>query len=79
MIGKFSRFTYFNNLIKLDKKFDEILKDVEINKEESEYYGFSEENKNKFLQKFIKKNKNKHISFYVCAVAMFVMAIFILF
>ena len=41
MIAKFSKYMYFSNLIKLDKKCGEMLKDIEINKENSEYYGFS--------------------------------------
>jgi len=79
MIGKYSKFMYFSNLIKLDKKLEENLKDVEMNGEESEYYGFNDEKRNKILKKYIKKYKNKYIYFYVFAGAMFIIAIFMLF
>ena len=79
MIGKYSKFMYFSNLIKLDKKLEENLKDVEMNGEESEYYGFNDEKRNKILKKYIKKYKNKYIYFYVFAGAMFIIGIFMLF
>lgn len=79
MIGKYSHFMYFSNLIKLDKNLEESLKDAEINGEASEYYGFDEEAKNKILRKYIKKYKYKYVYFYIFAAAMFVLALFILF
>ena len=79
MIAKFSKFKYFSNLIKLDKMLQEMLKDIEIKGEQSEYYGFSDDFKKEILRKFIKKNKNKYIYFYVFGFVMFGLAIFMLF
>lgn len=79
MFGKFTKFKYFSNLINLDKNLDIMLKDIEINGEYSEYYGFSKAKKKEIERKFIKKNKNAYIYFYVFAGAIFICSIFMLF
>lgn len=77
-LGKTNKFRYQSNLVRLDKKLEEMLKDVEINGELSEYNGFSENEQYKILRQFIKKNKRKDIYCYIFGGAFIFMAIFML-
>lgn len=77
-LAKHTKVMYYRNLIKLDKTMDNYLKDVQINGENSEYYGFNEDKKNEILTRFIKKSKNNYKYFNVSAVVIIIVGIFML-
>lgn len=78
-LGKVSILNYQENLIKLDKNIDFMLKDIEINGEQSEYYEFvTPEKSTLVLNDFIKKNKRKFILFYIMGGVMIVSSFFML-
>lgn len=78
MLGKSSKFRYQSNLISLDKKLEDMLKDVQINGKNSEYNGFNEDEQYKILGQFVKKHKNRNIYFYIFGGCLIFAAIFML-
>lgn len=79
MLGISTKLRYQYNLIEYDKKLNNMLKDVQIKGEQSQYNGFSEVDKNKLLNDFIKKNKRTHIYFKIFGYVLITLGIFILF
>ena len=70
-LGRFSIFQYQENLIKLDKKLNNMLKDVELKGQQSEYYEkIDDEKTNKILKKYMKNSKYTYISLYVFGVVL---------
>lgn len=78
LLGKSSRLRYFAKLIELDKMLDDVIKDVQIKGEKSEYNGFDEQNKTDFLRLYIKKNKRKHVYFYIFGGSLIFASIFMI-
>lgn len=80
LFGKATQQRYKYNLIQLDKKLNEMLKDVDMKGEKSEYYEVIDRNKKtQFMQDFIKKNKKAHIVFYIFGGMLIFISFFTLF
>ena len=78
-LAKVIKFQYQENLINLDKKVENILKDIEIYKEQSEYYEKVDGQKaDEILRKFIKKNKYRYILFNIFGGIILVTSFFVL-
>lgn len=73
LFGQATKKYYKYNLIQLDKKCNEMLKDISSKGEQSVYNGIiTEESKPYVMQEFIKKNKKKYIIFYIASVALII-------
>jgi len=79
-LGKYATINYKLNLIELDKKLKNKIKDYENNAEQLPYNEVIDEDKRvEILQTYIKKNKKSYISFYLLATVFIIISLFLLF
>lgn len=79
-LAKYCTFFYQENLIKLDKNINNVLKDIDMKGENSEYYGnIDDVSLNKILNEYIRKNKYRHRIFYILGGVLIICSFMLLF